>query len=197
MVCGGDVTAVFGAGAGTAIVFDAGPSAARGDVGVAGGCGASGRGCVAFRSVGLTGCCSCGGVVGRAAEAASCDRAISGGSTAAPAGGTGDAPRPSGTRPWGATAASAPGVAFVGSAVATCGVVFDQNLKPVTASVSITDAVTAAQIQERDRAGAAAVAVDLRVAAGVTTVRLVAATSEPDSRSRRMRRSSASMSDAC
>jgi len=51
--------------------------------------------------------------------------------------------------------------------------------------------------KSKDRAGAAAVAVDLRVAAGVTTVRLVAATSEPDSRSRRMRRSSASMSDAC
>jgi hypothetical protein len=71
-------------------------------------------------------------------------------------------------------------------------------LKPAIASASTTMAPTA-HIHDRffvDAAALAGVVAERLSAAGVTCVR-DAATSEPDSRSRRTRLSSASMSDAC
>jgi len=183
VVCGGGGNVGLGDGGGVVTVTGPGEGSGRCGVGVTPGCDVCGRG-----SVGRAGC----GCDGRVLVVDSCGfGAISGGPR------SGGVAVGAGNEGLGTDGAI--GVSAGTGAKATRDAVSDQRLKPAIASAITTTAPTPAQIHDRVCADAdpvAGVVVDRCSAAGVTCVR-VAAASEPDSRSRRMRLSSASRSDAC
>jgi len=157
-------------------------------------CGAGGTvGCDAWSrgSVGRGCGCACG--VGRAGGAESCGfGGVCAGSV------SGEATVGAGGVALGSTG-GVTGDSEGPGAKATRDEVSDQRLKPANASAMTATAAMLHQSHDRLRAGAASVSgvvVDRRSAAGITWVR-DAATSEPDSRSRRIRLSSASRSEAC
>jgi len=172
-----------GDGGGVVTVTDPDEGSGRCGVGVTPGCDVCGRG-----SVDRAGC---GCEVGRELVVDSCGFGAIGGGPR-----SGGVTVGAGNEGPGCTG-GAIGVSAGAGATTTRDAVSDQRLKPAIASAITT--TTPTQIHARLFAGAASVAgvvVDRCSAAGVTCVRVTAA-SEPDSRSRRMRLSSASRSDAC